>query len=152
MSRRNGNSQNFQSRRNGSRRNGTNHRQNGSRRKMSRRNGSDSKKISLEGMVASHFVPRSFRTHFVVISYLLFGHFVPSNNHFVPRSFRTHFGHFVPRSIGYEMTVWWSIRTQVISYPFWSFRTHLGHFVPSKDGWIDGHTCFDWNDKLMSYS
>ena len=37
MSRRNGNSEKFKSRRNGSRRNGTNHRQNGSRR-----NGSDS--------------------------------------------------------------------------------------------------------------
>ena len=81
-----------------------------------------------------HFVPT------LVISYLLFGHFVPSNNHFVPRSFRTHFGHFVPRSTGYEMTIWWSIRTQVISYPFWSFRTHFRHFVPSKDGWIDERT------------
>ena len=96
--------------------------------------------------VASHFVPRSFRTyfgHFVPT----FGHFVPSNNHFVPRSFRTTFGHFVSRSTGYEMTIWWSIRTQVISYPFWSFRTHFGHFVPSKDGWIDertdGQACFD---------
>ena len=47
-----------------------------------------------------HFLPT------LVISYLLFGHFVPSNNHFVPRSFRTHFGHFVPRSAGYEMTIW----------------------------------------------
>ena len=78
----------------------------------------------------------SYRGHFVltlVISYLHFGHFVPSNNHFVPRSFRTHFGRFVPRSAGYEMTLWWSIRTQVISYPFWPFRTHFGHFVPSKD-------------------
>ena len=53
-----------------------------------------------------HFVPT------LVISYLLFGHFVPSNNHFVPRSFRTHFGHFVPRSTRYEMTILWSIRTQ----------------------------------------
>ena len=42
MSRRNGNSEKFKSRRNGSRRNGTNHRQNGSRRNGSRRNGSDS--------------------------------------------------------------------------------------------------------------
>ena len=85
----------------------------------------------------------SYQGHFVptlVISYLLFGHFVPSNNHFVPRSFRTHFGHFVPRSTGYEMTIWWSVRTQVISYPFWSFRTHFRHFVPSKDGWIDERT------------
>ena len=60
----------------------------------------------------------SYRGHFVptlVISYLVFGHFVPINNHFVPRSFRTHFGHFVPRSTGYEMTIWWSIRIQVIS-------------------------------------
>ena len=81
-----------------------------------------------------HFVPT------LVISYLLFGHFVPSNNHFVPRPFRTHFGHFVPRSTGYEMTIWWSIRTQVISYPFWSFRIHFGHIVPSKDGWMDGLT------------
>ena len=81
-----------------------------------------------------HFVPT------LVISYLRFGNFVPSNNHFVPRSFRTHFGHFVPRSTGYEMTIWWSIRTQVISYPFWSFRTHFGHFVLSKDGWMDGLT------------
>ena len=81
-----------------------------------------------------HFVPT------LVISYLFFGHFAPSNNHFVPRSFRTHFGHFVPRSTGYEMTIWWSIRTQVISYPFWSFRTHFCHFVPSKDGWIDERT------------
>ena len=94
-------------------------------------------------LVASHFVPRSFRSH--VISYLLwsfrtyfFGHFVPSNNHFVPRSFRVHFGHFVPRSTGYEMPIWWSIRTQDISYPFWSFRTQFGHFAPSKEGWMDG--------------
>ena len=47
-----------------------------------------------------HFVPT------LVILYLHFGHFVPSNNHFVPRPFRTHFGHFVPRSTGYEMTIW----------------------------------------------
>ena len=91
-----------------------------------------------------HFVPT------LVISYLLFGHFVPSNNHFVPRSFRTRFGHFELRSTGYEMTIWWSIRTQVISYPFWSFRT------AKMDGWIDELTdrqaCFDWNDKLTSYS
>ena len=83
----------------------------------------------------------SYPGHFVltlVISYLLFRLFVPSNNHFVPRSFRTHFGHFVPKSTGYEMTIWWSIRTQVIPYPFWSFRTHFGHFVPSKDGWMGG--------------
>ena len=86
-----------------------------------------------------HFVPT------LVISYLLFGHFVPSNNHFVPRSFCTHFGHFVPRSTGYEMTIWWSIRTQVISYPFWSFYTHFGHFVPSNDGWMDGLTN-GWKD------
>ena len=98
-----------------------------------------------QSLVASHFVPRSFRTQ--VISYLLwlfctyfFGHFIPSNNHFVPRSFRTHFDHFVPRSTGYEMTIWWTIHTQVISYPFWSFRTHFRHFVPSKDGWIDERT------------
>ena len=38
-----------------------------------------------------HFVPT------LVISYQLFGYFVPSNNHFVPRSFRTYFRHFVPR-------------------------------------------------------
>ena len=99
---------------------------------------------------------QSFRTqvisypgHFVAtlfISYLLFGHFVPSNNHFVPRSVRTHFGHFVPSSTGYEMTIWWSIRTQVISYPFWSFRTHFGHWM---DGWMDGcmHACMHaWMD------
>ena len=84
-----------------------------------------------------HFVPT------LVISYLLFGHFVPSNNHFVPRSFCTQvisypFGHFVPRSTKYEMTILWSIRTQVISYPFWSFRIHFGHFIPSKDGRMDG--------------
>ena len=100
--------------------------------------------ISYQG----HFVPRSFRTYF--------GHFVPSNNHFVPRPFRTHFGHFVPRSTGYEMTIRWPIRTEVILYPFWTFRTHFGHFVPSKDGWMDWRTdrqvCFDWNDKLTSYS
>ena len=77
-----------------------------------------------------HFVPT------LVISYLLFGHFVPSNNHFVPRSFRTHFGHLVPSSTGYEMTIWWSVRAQVISYPFWSFRTHFGHWM---DGWM--HAC-----------
>ena len=62
------------------------------------------------------------------------------------------------------MTIWWSIRTQVISYPFWSIRTHFGH---SMDGWMDGwngrkegrmdgltngRTCFDLNDKLTSYS
>ena len=130
----------------------------------------------------NHFVPRTFRTHFghfvprstgyeidymvvisypshfvptLVISYLLFGHFVPNNNHFVPRSFRTHFGHFVPRSTGYEMTIWWSVRTQVISV-----RTLFGLFVPSKmdgwmggwvaglvgwmDGWMDG-----WTDRLV---
>ena len=83
---------------------------------------------------SGHFVPT------LVIAYLLFGHFVPSNNHFIPRSFRTHFGHFVPRWTGYEMTIWWSIRTQVISYPFWSFRTQFGHIVPSKDGWMNGLT------------
>ena len=59
-----------------------------------------------------HFVPT------LVISYLRFGHFVPSNKHFVHRSFRTHFGHFVPRSTGYEMTICLSIRL-VFSYPFW---------------------------------
>ena len=48
--------------------------------------------------------------------------------HFVPI-----FGHFVPRSTGYEMTIWWSIRTQVISYPFWLFRTHFGHFPAKMD-------------------
>ena len=97
-------------------------------------------------LVASHLVPRTFRTQ--VILYLLghfvlhFGHFVPSNNHFVPRSFRTNFGHFVPSSIGCEMTIWLLIRTQVISYPFWSFCTHFGHFVPIlviwwMVGWMD---------------
>ena len=39
-----------------------------------------------------HFLPLwSCRTHYLVISYQLFGHFEPSNNHFVPRSFN-----FVP--------------------------------------------------------
>ena len=75
--------------------------------------------VATRNTVASHFAPWSFRTQ--VISNLLFGHFVPSNNHFVPRSFRTHFGHFVPRSTGYEMTVW-SYPVTTISYP--------GHFVP----------------------
>ena len=84
---------------------------------------------------------QSFRTqvisypgHFVstlVISYLLFGHFVPSNNHFVPRSFRTPFGHFELRSTGYEMTIWWSVRTR-------SFRILFGHFVQQR--WMDGLT------------
>ena len=83
-----------------------------------------------------HFVPTLFN------SYLLFGHFVPSNNNFVPRSFRTHFGHFVPSSAGYEKTIWWSIRTQVISYLF-------GHFVPIlviwwMDGWIDERADVFW--------
>ena len=85
-----------------------------------------------------HFVPT------LVISYLLFGHLVPSNNHFVPRSFRTHFGHFVPRSTGYEMTIWWSIRTQDVSYPFWSFRT--------QQRWMHGEACLNRNHKLTSYS
>ena len=84
-----------------------------------------------------HFVPT------LVISYLLFGHFVPSDNHFVPRSFRTHFDHFVPSSTWYEMTIWWSFRTQVISYPFWSFRTHFGHLM---DGWMDG---MGWKEGWM---
>ena len=81
-----------------------------------------------------HFVPS------LVISYLLFGHFVPSNSHFVPRSFHTHFGNFVPRWIGYEMIIWRSIRTKVFSYTFWSFRTRFGQFISSKVGWIDGLT------------
>ena len=66
-----------------------------------------------------HFVPT------LVISHLLFGYFLPSNNHFVPWSFHTHFGHFVIRSTGYEMTIWWSVRTQVILYLLWSFHTYL---------------------------
>ena len=103
--------------------------------------------------ICTKFGCQSFRTqvisypgHFIptlVISYILFGHFVPSNNDFVPRSFRTHFGHFVPRLTGFEMTIWWSIRTQVISYPFlvisypfWSFRTQHRWM----DGWIDERT------------
>ena len=82
-----------------------------------------------------HFVPT------LVISYLLFGHFVPSNNHFVPRSFRTHFGHFVPRSTGYEMIIWWSIRTQVISYPFDHFIPMFVISYPAKmDGLTNGRT------------
>ena len=68
-----------------------------------------------------HFVPKSFRTYFGHFA-PTFCHFVPNNNHFVPRSFRTQFSHFVPMSNGYEMTICWSIRTQVISYP--------SHFVP----------------------
>ena len=112
--------------------------------------------------VASHFVPRSFRTqvfsyllwsfrtYFLVISYPVTtisypGHFVPIlvisylgqlgtkwlyGGQFVPKSFRTLFGHFVP--------------ILVISYP------------EKMDGWIDERTdrqaCFDWNDKLTSYS
>ena len=97
-----------------------------------------------------HFVPT------LVISYLLFGHFVPSNNHFVPRSFRTHFGHFVPRSSGYEMTICWSFRTQVISYPFYisypfrSFRTQQRWMGGLTKGRTDGQACFDWNNKLTS--
>ena len=122
---------------------------------------------SLSGCQSFRTQAISYQGHFVpclVISYLSFGHFVPSNNHFVPRSFRTNFGHFVPRSNGYEMTIWWSIRTQVIWYK--SFGTPFGHFVPilvisypaKMDGWIDertdagGQACFDWNDKLTPYS
>ena len=57
-------------------------------------------KLRVKATVTGHFVPSSFRT-ILVISYPLFGNFVPSNNHFVPRSFRTHCGHFVPSSTGY---------------------------------------------------
>ena len=79
--------------------------------------------IGLRGEIASHFVPRSFRTYFwsfrtyfLVISYPVTtisypGHFVPSlvisdlgqlgtkwlyGGQFVPKTFRTLFGHFVP--------------------------------------------------------
>ena len=116
--------------------------------------------------VASHFVPRSFRmqantyllwsfrTYCLVISYPLTtisvsGHCVPilvilylgqlgtkwvHGGQYVPKLFRTLFGHFVP--------------ILVISYP------------AKMNGWIDERTdrrtdkqaCFDWNDKLTSYS
>ena len=103
---------------------------------------SDKNTLSRHGCQSLRTQVISYPGHFVstlVISYLPFGHFVPSNNHFVPRSLRTHFGHFVPSSTGYEMTIWWSIRTQVISYPFWSFRTHFGHWMDGwRDGWMDG--------------
>ena len=102
----------------------------------------------------SHFVPT------LVISYLRFGHFVPSNNHFVPRSFRTHFGHFIPRSTGYDMVgdsyPSHFVPILVIWYPF------LVISCPAKmDGRTDGRTdalttdgqeCFDRNNKLTSYS
>ena len=104
---------------------------------------------SADAKVASHFVPRSFRTYFSVISYPVttisyLGHFVPNlvisylgqlgtkwlyGGRFVLKSFRTLFGHFVP--------------ILVISYP------------AKMDGWVDwrtdGQACFDWNDKLTSY-
>ena len=73
--------------------------------------------------MSGHFVPTSFRT-ILVISFPLFGHFVPSNNHFVPSSFRTHFGHFVPSLTGYEMT----FESQFVPK---SFRTYFGYFVPT---------------------
>ena len=76
--------------------------------------------------VTGHFVTRSFRNQsfrtILVISYPLFGHFVPSNSHFVPRSFRTHFGHFVTSATGYEIT----FETQFVLK---LFRTY---FVPRK--------------------
>ena len=156
--------------------------------------------LTVQTVVWPHYLCRlpviSYPGHFVptlVISYLLFGHFVPNNNHFVPRSFRT-------QVISYLL---WSFRTYVlvISYPVttisypghfvpilvisylgqvgtkWlyggqfvpkSFRTLFGHFVPilvisyparmygwmdwRTDGRTDGQACFDWNDKLTSYS
>ena len=78
-------------------------------------------KLGVKTTVTGQFVSRSFRT-ILVISYRLFGHFVPSNNHFVPRSFRTYFGHFVPSSTGYEMTL-------EIQFAPKSFRTYFSHFV-----------------------
>ena len=86
--------------------------------------------------LSSHFIPRSLHTrHFVhtlVITYPLFGdrNFVLSRNHFIFRLFCTHFGHFIPMSNGYEMTIWLSIRIEVISY-------HFGHFIPTLNGWMD---------------
>ena len=92
-----------------------------------------------------HFVPT------LVISYLHFGHFVPSNNHFVPRSFRTYFGHFVPRSTGYEMTIFGHsypshfVPFLIISYPFWSFRTQQRWMDGWMDGWVGG-----WIDRWQN--
>ena len=81
ISRRNGNSQNFQCRRNGSRlngsrRNGTNHRRNASRRIGSRQNGSDSLNDHLSGKeLFIRFTARSFRKLLLiyVFSYFPFG-------------------------------------------------------------------------------
>ena len=82
-----------------------------------------------------HYTRNCFR--FPVISY---------PDHFIPKSFRTYFGHFVPSNNHFVPR---------------SFGTHLGHFVPSwcrmdaewmPNGWMDGRTCFNWNDKWTSYS
>ena len=90
--------------------------------------------IDISEMVASHFVPGSFRTYLLVISYPVTtisypGHFVPilvisylsqlstkwlHGGQFVPKLFRSLFGHFVP--------------ILVISYP------------AKMDGWIDERT------------
>ena len=86
-----------------------------------------------------------------VILYLPFGHFVPSNNYFVPRSFRTHFGHFVPRSTEYQMTTWWSIRTQVISNPFWSFRTQQRWMDELTNGQTDRRVLIEMIKHLTLY-
>ena len=112
--------------------------------------------------VASHFVPRSIRTQ--VISYLLWSFRTYVLVISYPVTTISYPGHFVPiLVISYlgQLGTKWLHGGQFVSK---LFRTLFGHFVPilvisypaKMDRWIDertdGQACFDWNDKLTSYS
>ena len=95
-------------------------------------------------MVASHFVPRSFRTYF--------GHFLHTFGHFVPRNNHSYPGHFVPiLVISYlgKLSTKWLYGGQFVPK---SFRTLFGHFVPifvisypaKMDGLQNGRTSVFW--------
>ena len=105
--------------------------------------------------VASHSVPRSFRTQ--VTSYLLWSfhtYVLIISNPKTTISYPSHFVSILVITYLVQQGTKWLYGGQFVPK---SFRTLFGHFVPIlviwwMDGLTNGRTCFDWNDKLTSYS